>query len=287
MGDGARLSWFPHYSWLGFRMHGAPDKGPVAMHVRSVAHVIHMTFRGPHVRRLICRGSESRSYIPAGCVHFCPKDGEQRTVIAHRPPDFDSYLLFVPQRHLAEIAAQEGLPGHVHFQMMDVMDDRVLQSCMIRLAMPAAPRNGAADGCKDEAARRLVLRLVELNGGGRCDWHSDASVFDRRTLDHLVSYIDAHLHVAPSLSDMAQLVGLSPSHFARKFRQSTGLSLRRFINRRRLCGSLEKLKDESQSLAHLALDLGFSSQSHFTRIFSGLTGMTPLTYRKQVKRTPG
>jgi len=81
--------------------------------------------------------------------------------------------------------------------------------------------------------------------------------------------------------------GLSPSPFARKFRQSTGLSLQRFINRRRLCGSLQKLKDESQSLAHLALDLGFSSQSHFPRLFSGLTGMTPQTYRKQVKRTPG
>ena len=91
----------------------------------------------------------------------------------------------------------------------------------------------------------------------------------------------------PMVARTRRPAGLSPSHFAGKFRQSMGLSLRRFINRRRLCGSLQKLKDESQSLAHLALDLGFSSQSHFTRLFSGLTGMTPLTYRKQVKRTLG
>ena len=37
----------------------------------------------------------------------------------------------------------------------------------------------------------------------------------------------------------------------------------------------------------LALDLGFSSQSHFTNLFSSLTGMTPAKYRKQCGRTLG
>ena len=82
------------------------------------------------------------------------------------------------------------------------------------------------------------------------------------------------------------LAGLSPSHFAKKFRQSTGLSLNRFVNRRRIIHSLETLKADA-SLASIALDLGFSSQSHFTRLFSGLTGMTPAKYQKGVKRTVG
>jgi len=89
-----------------------------------------------------------------------------------------------------------------------------------------------------------------------------------------------------SLSDLAVLAGLSPSHFAKKFRQSTGLSLNRFVNRRRIIRSLEALKADT-SLASIAIDLGFSSQSHFTRLFSSLTGTTPATYRKSVKRTVG
>lgn len=40
-------------------------------------------------------------------------------------------------------------------------------------------------------------------------------------------------------------------------------------------------------LASVALDLGFSSQSHFTRLFSSLTGMTPAKYRKQVRPVVG
>jgi AraC family transcriptional regulator len=86
---------------------------------------------------------------------------------------------------------------------------------------------------------------------------------------------------------MGQRVGISPSYFGRKFRQSTGLSLHRFVNRRRILASLNLLKDQSLPLAHTALELGFSSQSHLTRLFSAMTGMTPAKYRKQVKQTVG
>ena len=48
--------------------------------------------------------------------------------------------------------------------------------------------------------------------------------------------------------------------------------------------SMESLKDQSLPIAHVALELGFASQAHFTCVFSGLTGMTPAKYRKQFKR---
>ena len=140
-------------------------------------------------------------------------------------------------------------------------------------------------GDGDDAARSLVLRLAELMGAERPDWHYDESCFPRRTLDDLVSYMDAHLRIAPTAGEMAALCGLSPSHFARKFRRSTGLSLQRFIMRRRLNMSLAMLQKSSDSLDDVATRLGFSSQSHFTRLFSSATGMTPAKYRKQFNRT--
>ena len=60
----------------------------------------------------------------------------------------------------------------------------------------------------------------------------------------------------------------------------------RFINRRRILRSLVTLNTDA-SLASIALDLGFSSQSHFTRIFSGLTGITTAKYQKQTRRIVG
>lgn len=47
------------------------------------------------------------------------------------------------------------------------------------------------------------------------------------------------------------------------------------------------LRNDEVSLAGLALNLGFSSQSHFTRLFSDLIGTTPAKYRQQFKRTVG
>jgi AraC family transcriptional regulator len=85
------------------------------------------------------------------------------------------------------------------------------------------------------------------------------------------------------LGEMGPLVGISPSHFARKFRQSTGLSLHRFVNLRRIQASFPLLRAREIPLAHVAIDLGFASQSHFTRLFSEQTGMTPAKYRKQSK----
>ena len=196
------------------------------------------------------------------------------------------YTLMIPAADAEEIAVSEGVETLDRLRPVVVTEDAELQWCMMRLASRQHDHQNAV-GPTDEACRRLVLRLAQLSGGGIPDWHDDGSSFDRQALSRLVEYIDAHLRIEPCLTDMSMRVGLSPSHFARKFRLSTGLSLHRFVTRRRIQASLESLKDESQPLAHVALDLGFSSQSHFTRLFSDLTGMTPAKYRKQVRRPMG
>ncbi len=198
----------------------------------------------------------------------------------------DLFNVLIPPSHLTTVSEAEGFKPVNEWTPMFGRQDAVMRDCMASLAATPTSQDMAGDVGIDEVARRLVLRLVELNGGGKSDWHDDASLFDRRTLLNFVAYLDEHLRVAPSLSDMAVIAGVSPSHFAKKFRQSTGLSLNRFVNRRRILKSFETLRTDA-SLASIALDLGFSSQSHFTRLFSGLTGMTPAKYHKSVKRTVG
>jgi AraC family transcriptional regulator len=103
----------------------------------------------------------------------------------------------------------------------------------------------------------------------------------------LVASIDAHLGLPMSLETMADTVRLSPGHFARKFHHSAGLSLHRFINARRIAASFALLRDGMSPLAGIALELGFSSQSHFTRLFSGLTGLSPDQFRRSHRRMHG
>ena len=130
-----------------------------------------------------------------------------------------------------------------------------------------------------------MLQLCVLMGGETPEWLKDSSVFTPCVMRQVVTHIDAHLGVSMSLESMGNTVGLSPGHFARKFHHSTGESLGRFINRRRICASFAILRVDEQPLLQVALALGFSSQSHFTRLFSGLTGMTPDSFRRLHRRT--
>jgi AraC-like DNA-binding protein len=285
--DGARLSRFPHLSWLRFSVMATGSPRPLAVTRRGACHALSLTAAGRQDVRWITRGRERQWGEGVGTVHFLPADDERHTFLTRMSTDFVQRVILLPREHFHHCLMEEGCGPPCETCRLLVHDDTALQACIARLWAAGAADENALEGRCEEAARLLVLRITELTGGGRPDWHDDESVFEARELRHVVAVIDEQRRIEPTLADMAMLVGLSPSHFARKFRATTGLSLHRFINRRRIRASLERLKDQSQPLAHVALHLGFSSQSHFTRVFSGLTGMTPARYRKQFKRTAG
>lgn len=78
-----------------------------------------------------------------------------------------------------------------------------------------------------------------------------------------------------SLDEVARAVGASPFHLARLFRRHTGLSLHGYRTRMRLLHALDRLEEARGALTDLALDLGFSSQSHFTDVFRRAFGVPP------------
>jgi AraC-like DNA-binding protein len=75
----------------------------------------------------------------------------------------------------------------------------------------------------------------------------------------IVERVDAHLTAHPSLDVMSRGFGLS----------------------------LALLRSGKTPLAQLSLDLGFCSQSHFTRLFSSLTGLTPYQFSREWRPVEG
>jgi AraC-like DNA-binding protein len=286
MGAPPPLAPFLHHAWLGYWEHVPADEPRVVIHRRHVAHSLMYLASGPVQYRWVNRGVGRCYHMTPGTIRFDPANGETSTFLGQHNPAHRFYTLLIPQPHLHEIATSEEINVPAMSRHLFVPDDTELQWCMSRLStcVGGVDENVAR---QEEAARRLILRLHRLCGGPEPEWEADASPFAGVILHNLRDYIDAHLRLAPSLGDMAMRVGLSPSHFAKKFRRSTGLSLQRFVNRRRILASIPLLQANSDTLAGIALDLGFSSQSHFTRLFSDLTGMTPAKFQKQVRRTVG
>lgn len=276
---------YAHLTWLGTWRSVGDAGGVVAVHMRQVNDWLIYTSRGRAEFRWIHRGRERRFVVDAGTVRFAPADNEEHTLIGTCRPGHRFYTLLIPRGHLTTVPRPADGDSAGRLGHSVTHRDPVLTSCVERLARSEAVDDDAVAAGRDEAARRLAARLEEIRGGAAAVRDRDTSVFDAYTMRYFVRHIDRHLTVAPSLCDMALLVGLSPSHFAKKFRASTGVSLHRFVNRRRILAALETLKDPSRPLAHVALDLGFASQSHFTRLFSETTGMTPAKYRKQCRRT--
>jgi AraC-like DNA-binding protein len=86
-----------------------------------------------------------------------------------------------------------------------------------------------------------------------------------------------------SLGDVARLVGISPVYLTQQFSRAEGVSLYQYQLRLRLDRALVELPD-CTSITRLALDLGFSSHSHFSAAFRGAFAITPAEFRASTRR---
>src|SRR2546425_8839080 len=74
---------------------------------------------------------------------------------------------------------------------------------------------------------------------------------------------------------------MSPYHFARLFKRSTGVPPHRFLVRRRIDAARALLAAQTAPIAEIAQLVGFRTPSHFTTTFRRVTGMTPSAYRSE------
>lgn len=99
-------------------------------------------------------------------------------------------------------------------------------------------------------------------------------------LRRIRAYIDAHIGERISLDDLARQAGVSRFHFARQFRLSTGESPMGYLRRMRIERSKSILQSRETTIAEVAATLGFSDQSHFTRTFGRLVGVSPGSFAR-------
>src|SRR5262249_47905568 len=97
-----------------------------------------------------------------------------------------------------------------------------------------------------------------------------------RTITELVH---ARMEDDLTLSEMAQSVELSPAHFSRMFRWSTGETPHQFVLRNRIERAKEMLRAPKARVLDVAVACGFKTQQHFARVFRHVCGTSPREYR--------
>jgi AraC family transcriptional regulator len=106
-----------------------------------------------------------------------------------------------------------------------------------------------------------------------------------RWLEEARDRVHADLGARPSLSRLAQLVGVHPVTLARAFRQAFGCTVGEYIRNLRIERATMQLADTDLSLAEIALGAGFSDQSHFSNLFRQHTGFSPSKFREISRST--
>lgn len=285
--DGEYGSPYPHYSWLAHSLSVRPPRVFGVHECRHVAHHLVLTTSGDADIVRTSRGVGRAYHTTSGAIGFFPGDGHVHTMSITATGGFVAYDLSIPVWQMRAVYGAEGLQLTHDFQAIPDFHDTLMHACLLRLAMRPDGHHVSENIGDEIAARQILLRLSVVSGNGAPDWARDESVFTPVIIRQLVTCIDAHLGMPLSLETMADTVRLSPGHFARKFRLSVGVSLNRFVNGRRIAASFALLRADTSPLSGVALALGFSSQSHFTRLFSARTGISPHRFRRLCRRMVG
>jgi len=137
------------------------------------------------------------------------------------------------------------------------------------------------DDASPLAVEGLTLELLAECSRSRVELpHS----YPPRWLDRVCELLRDRFSENLSLSEVAREVGISPDHLTRSFRQHHGCTIGEYVRGLRVEFACRRLAASELPLVQIALDAGFTDQSHFTKSFKHLMGFTPAAFRKLHRR---
>jgi AraC family transcriptional regulator len=270
--------------WVGLeaaRYRAAPawDYNPPAL----THHRLVLCARPPEELDLLYEGVKRHVPPPAGAIFVVPAGSPGRV---RWSGGYDWLHIFLDPGLVAGIAAEAfGLdPARLTVPPLDGLDLPQLRAAMS--AVDAELTTGGAGGplAAESLANVLAVHLIRHVLAPRRTERGPDGALPRARLRAVVEYIEECLDAGPSLGQMAAVARLSPYHFARQFKAATGLPPHQYVIARRVERAKQFLQGGGDfSLAELAAHAGFSDQSHFTRHFKRVFGVTPRQFRKSAR----
>jgi AraC family transcriptional regulator len=185
------------------------------------------------------------------------------------------------QPKLVEQVAQVSEINTARVNLVNHFGQQDLNLQQIAMLLLAEVRSGGMMGrlYVESLSQALVIHLLR-------HYSEDAPIIapENRSLTHIqlqqaIDYIHTHLDRDLSLVELANIVNISPTYFASLFKQAMKISPHQYVIQQRVKQAKVMLSKTNLAIADIALQVGFSSQSHLTQQFKRITGMTP----KQVR----
>ncbi|MCD7765359.1 MAG: helix-turn-helix domain-containing protein [Lachnospiraceae bacterium] len=182
--------------------------------------------------------------------------------------------------------AQNGVASRANFQAL-------MNQMMPLIEQSLASRNVLRSRIFDEAEFAEKYRLAFLSVSGMTDWISwsfgrlegyrHVGRKQEYLVDKLKEYIEDHLDSNLSRKELSGIVFLSEDYLSRIFTAATGMSISSYVSSRRIARAQKYLLETGLTVSQVAMRVGFSNFSYFSKIFRDFTGKTPNEYRDSVK----
>lgn len=194
-----------------------------------------------------------------------------------------SVLWFVPRASINAMADEAGA-GYLDELRADprhgVADTMIRHLSASLLPALRAPEQASRLFC-DYVSLALAAHVAQAYGGLPKLRRPARGGLAPRQEQRAKEMLAGDLSAATPLADIAAACGLSPGHFARAFRVSTGLAPHAWLLRTRVERAMALLRQPGLSLSEIALICGFADHSHFSRAFGRHIGQTPSDWRRQ------
>lgn len=176
---------------------------------------------------------------------------------------------------------QEFMQGEIELIPQFSLNDPVIQQ--LALALKTEIQTGCMSGrlYGESLGIALAARLVQNYAVRKPSRVFKANGLSQSQLKRVIEYVKVNLMQDLSILDLANLIGMSQSHFSRSFKKSVGISPYQYLMQQRVERAKQLLDKQSLTISTIAMDCGFANQTHLTKVFRQMTGITPKAYRKR------
>ncbi|MCA1477107.1 MULTISPECIES: AraC family transcriptional regulator [unclassified Bradyrhizobium] len=223
--------------------------------------------------------------VPAGATYLYDLKRDPRYVI-DKP--FHSLFFYLPRSALDALTEQPRMPrvGQLACELGVGHDDTVVRHIGASLQQALRRPDETNQLFIDHMMLALTAHVAQAYGGLRPCTEPNRGGLAPWQVKRVCERLESDLGGKLSLQEIAAEFDLSISHFSRAFRISTGLPPHQWLLRQRVKAAKQLMTVRDLSLSEIAISAGFANQSHFTRVFSSVVGVSPGTWRREAQGAP-
>lgn len=196
----------------------------------------------------------------------------------------DLLVIFLSPKFLKLAAHEMVSAGSLELIPRPPMEEPFLKTVSLTLHHELKAGNPGGQCYGETLANALAVHLVRHHCRSNSDATNLAGGLGPAQFRRAVEYMHAHVSKDISLHGIAGAAGLSPFHFSRMFKRSSGLTPHQYLIRLRLERAKDLLLGTQHSVAEIALESGFCDQSHFAMHFKRVYGITPRAFARKMSR---